>query len=58
MAPVSNEKLRDMLSDHTHEDERRFDAVERQLASVSGKLTVLLALVVGSGLLNYLAHNG
>jgi hypothetical protein len=56
VAPVSNEKLRDQLAAHEREDERRFDRLDSQLASASGKLTVLLALVVGSGALNFLAH--
>jgi hypothetical protein len=58
VAPVSNEKLRDQLAAHEKEDERRFDYLDKQMASAGGKLTVLLALVVGSGLLNFLAHVG
>ena len=46
------------LRRHENEDERRFDVLGLELARIKGMLAVLLAVVVGSGLLNYLAHSG
>jgi len=38
---------------HELEDEKRFDALDKSFSRVSGQLYLLLALVLGSGALNY-----
>jgi len=46
------------LRQHARDDEHRFDSMGRELATIKGMLAVLLAVVVGSGVLNYLVHGG
>lgn len=47
-------ELRKTLVDHVVADEERFDRIERTLASASGRLNLLIALVVASGALTVL----
>ena len=44
-----------LLHTHEQEDERRFDKLGLELAKIKGMLTVLITIVVGSGILNYMA---
>lgn len=50
---VIDSTLAGELRDHMVEDEHRFDRLENSITSVSGKLTILIAVVVGSGVLNW-----
>ena len=52
----SDELIHQTLLTHIAEDERRFDRIEAELARIKGMLTVLVVLVVGSGLVNIFAH--
>lgn len=52
MAP-GERALRRLITDHIEADEKRFDALEKQLSNIVGILTVLVVLVVGSGVLNF-----
>lgn len=56
--PRKDEDVVKLLREHTEADERRFDGVEKHLARISGELYVLGAIVVASGIANFLGHVG
>lgn len=56
VAPRQNDEIIRELRQHARDDEKRFSKQDGELAKIKGMLTVLLALVIGSGVLNFLAH--
>lgn len=53
MAPPGDHAVKRMLREHMADDEQRFAALARSVSYVQGMLVVLIALVIGSGLLNW-----